>query len=228
MGWFSEQIQKRKEINQNMFEESFNDLAGIKAIVKGEEKDLRGNFICHQLINYFKIGNADIPYHISGTYEKIDFLFKSFGVIGRKITLSRGFNFEHREPILVFTKRTGTPVLFIPKGTSSYYYVSYNTGKKKMVSQALINAVHEEAYSFYMPLPTGKLTFKEYFKYFRKSIRLIDIILVVLFSVLSTLVGILMPYIMKMLTGDVVKTKDIHLFWIVTAYIIGVGVSYSY
>ena len=61
MGWFSEQIKKRKENNQQMFEDSFNDLAGIRDNVKGDEKDLRDNFICSQIIN---------AYHFNELFEK--------------------------------------------------------------------------------------------------------------------------------------------------------------
>ena len=52
MSWIDERIQMRKENDQIMFENSFNDLAGIKNIVAGEEKDLRGNFICCYLFSY--------------------------------------------------------------------------------------------------------------------------------------------------------------------------------
>ena len=226
MGWFSEQIKKRKENNQVLFENSINDLAGIKNIVSGDEKDLRGNFICSQLIKYFGINNADIPYHISGTYEKIDYLFKSYDVIGRKIELTRGWNVENRDPILVFSKRTRTPLIFLPSGSRNYYYISYDTGKRKNVPYSLIQYFEKEAYTFYKPLPSHKLTFKEYFKYFRKSIRVIDLISVILFAVLATLIGMLLPYVMKRLTGEVVTNKDYHLYMVVTSHIIGVGVSY--
>ena len=46
------------------------------------------------------------------------------------------------------------------------------------------------------------------FKYFSKSIRVIDIIGVVLFALLTTFIGMLLPYLMKRLTGEVVTNKD--------------------
>ena len=226
MGWFSEQIKKRKENNQVIFENSINDLAGIKNIVSGDEKDLRGNFICSQLIKYFGINNADIPYHISGTYEKIDYLFKSYDVIGRKIQLDRGWNIENREPILVFSKRTKTPLIFLPSGSRKYYYISYDTGKRKNVPNSLIQYFEKDAYTFYKPLPSHRLTFKEYFNYFRKSIRVIDLVSVIILTILTTLIGMLLPYIMKRLTGEVVINKDYHLYMVVSSHIIGVGVAY--
>ena len=226
MGWFSEQIKKRKENNQIIFENSINDLAGIRSVVSGDEKDLRGNFICSQLIKYFNINNAEIPYHINGTYEKLTYLFKSCDVIGRKIKLTRGWNVENRDPILVFSKRTRTPLIFLPTGTRSYYYISYSSGKKKYVPSSLIEYFEEDAYTFYKPLPTHKLTFKEYFKYFSKSIRVIDIIGVVLFALLTTFIGMILPYLMKRLTGEVVTNKDYDLYLIVTSYIIGAGIAY--
>ena len=226
MGWFSEQIKKRKENNQIIFENSINDLAGIKKTVSGDEKDLRGNFICSQLIKYFGINNADIPYHINGTYEKIEYLLKSANVIGRKIQLERGWNIENREPILVFSKRSKTPLIFLPSGSRNYYYISYSTGKRKNVPYSLIQYFEKDAYTFYKPLPSHKLTFKEYFKYFKKSIRAIDLISVIIFTILTTLIGMLLPYIMKRLTGEVVINKDYDLYMVVASHIIGVGSAY--
>ena len=225
MSWIDEQIKMRKENNQTMFENSFNDLAGIKNVVQGEEKDLRGNFICHQLIQYFKLNNAEIPYHIDGMTGKIDFLFRSYGVIGRKITLTRGWNVEHRDPILVFSKRTNTPILLIPEGSNRYYYISYSTGKKKKMLPGTIQYFQPEAYAFYKQLPKNKITVKEYFNYFRSSIRFADILWVTFFSVAATAAGMLLPYIMKMLTGDVIDNKDFNLFFIVTAYMVGAGLA---
>ena len=226
MSWFSEQIKKRKENNQIIFENSINDLAGIKNIVSGDEKDLRGNFICSQLIKYFKINNAEVPYQISGTYEKISYLFQSYDIIGRKIELSRGWNVENRDPILVFSKRTRTPLIFLPTKSRSYYYISYSTGKRKYVPVHLIDYFEKEAYAFYKPLPKHKLTFKEYFKYFSKSIRIMDLLSVVIFALLATFVGMLVPYIMKRLTGEVVTNKDYQLYVTVAAHIIGAGIAY--
>ena len=226
MSWIDERIQMRKENDQIMFENSFNDLAGIKNIVAGEEKDLRGNFICHQLINYFKLSNAEIPYHIDGMSGKMDYLFRLYGVIGRKITLGRGWNVEHRDPILVFSKRTNTPILLIPEGSRRYYYISYSTGKKKKMTPGMIQYFQSEAYAFYKQLPKNKLTVKEYFRYFRDSIRFADLLWVTVFSVAATAIGMLMPYIMKMLTGEVIDNNDLNLFYIATAYIIGAGLAY--
>ena len=226
MGWFSEQIKKRKENNQLMFENSFNDLAGIKDIVSGDERDLRDNFICSQIIHYFKLNNVEIPYHLEGTSNKLLYIGKNSGLVGRKVKLKLGWNVENREPILVFTKRTSTPVLLIPKGTRDYYYVSYHTGKKKRVTNYLVQFFKEDAYAFYVPLPSHKLTVKEYSKYLRASIRPADIFLIILFAIFTTIIGMSLPYIMKRLTGEVIDNKDFHLYMIVSAYIIGAGISY--
>ncbi len=226
MSWIDERIKMRKEINQEMFEDSFNDLAGIKHIVSGKEKDIRENFICHQLIKYFKLNNAEIPYHIDEISSKLDYLFKLYGVIGRKITLERGWNVEHRDPILVFSKRTNTPILLIPEGSSKYFYISYSTGKKKKMTPGMIQYFQIEAYAFYKQLPKNKLTVKEYFRYFKDSIRFADLLWVTIFAVAATAMGMLLPYIMKMLTGDVVDNKDINLFFIATAYIVGAGLAF--
>ena len=226
MGWFSDQIKKRKENNQIMLENSFNDLAGIKNLVEGEEKDLRDIFICSQLTKYFEFNSVEVPNTITGTMKRIDYVTRSGGVAYKKITIARGWNIENRDPILVFTKRTNTPVLLLPTGSSDFYYISYHTGKKRLITNTLIKVFKGEAYVFYNPLPNSKLTLDQYVRHFKKTIRTIDIISVITISVIATVIGMLPAYIIKRLTGEVVENKDFRLFAVVSFYVIGAGLIY--
>ena len=222
MAKYNEQIKSRKESNQKAFKSSFLNLAGMKKNAKQERED----FIVSQLLNYFKIQGVETPSHVKTLEEKIEYLANIGLFVGRKIELNGMWHLDYREPILVFTKDTGTPILLIPRGGSTFYYISYKTGKKVIGTMAMSRKLKKEAYVFYKPLPSHKLTLREYFKFFRKSIRLMDFVWVTIFSIVATAVGMLLPYIMKMLTGEVVQNANYEAFRTVAIYLVGAGLGY--
>ena len=222
MAKYNEQIKSRKESNQKAFKSSFLNLAGMKINAKQERED----FIVSQLLKYFKIQGVETPSHVKTLEEKLEYLTNIGLFVGRKIELNGMWHLDYREPILVFTKDTGTPILLIPRGESTFYYVSYKTGKKVIGTMAMSRKLKEEAYVFYKPLPSHKLTLREYFKFFRKSVRLMDFVWVTIFSIVATAVGMLLPYIMKMLTGEVVQNANYEVFRTVAIYLVGAGLGY--
>lgn len=222
MAKYNERIKSRKESNQKAFKSSFLDLAGAKKDTKQERED----FIVSQLLDYFKIQGIEIPTHVNTLSEKIEYLTNIGLFVGRKITLNGMWHLDYREPLLVFTKDTNTPILLIPRGGSTYYYISYKTGKKVIGTMVMARKLKEEAYVFYKPLPSHKLTLREYFRFFRKSVRIMDFVWVVAFSLVATGVGMLLPYIMKILTGEVVQNENFEAFRTVSIYLIGAGLGY--
>ena len=223
MGWFADQIKQRKEQNQKTFEQSFKTLAGINDSIESASRD---DFIISQLTKYFKYPDINLPQGLNTLSDKLDYTLKNVGVIAKKIELTGTWNLDYREPILVFTKDDNIPILMLPKGTRGHYSVSFTTGKKFRNTTAISKRLSKEAYVFYKPLPTHKLTFKECFKYFAKSVRVIDLAMVVIMSVLVTAISMLLPYISRTLTGEVVNNKDYVLYTTMTIFLVAAGTTY--
>ena len=224
MGWFSDQIKQRKENNQKAFENSFMDLAGLN---DSEAKINRDNFIVSQLTKYFDYPDINLPQGLNTLEEKVEYTMKVTGILARKIELTGTWSIENRDPLLVFTKNNKIPILMIPKGSSGYYSVSFATGKRFRNTSNISKKLRSEAYAFYKPLPNHRLTLKEYLKYFRKSVRPIDLVGVLLMSLFVTAFGMLTPYITEKLTGQVVNDKDMTLFIMMTLFLIGAGIGFT-
>ncbi len=223
MGWFSDQIKKRKENNQKAFEDSFVDLAGLN---NSEEKSTRENFILLQLSRYFGMENIKVPSKLTEFTDKVRYASKVLGIVARKIILTEGWYRDNREPILVFTKENDTPILLLPKGSRGFYYISYQNGKKVKGTVSMAKLLKQEAYTFHKPVPNHKLTFKEYFQYFRRTVRFVDLLFVVLMSIVTIGIGMILPYLTKTLTGEVVDNKDLNLYLTITIFMISAGVVY--
>ena len=226
MGWFEEQVNKRKKLDEQSFEDSFMSLAGlhIDNSANLSEQELRENYAIKQILSYFHNQMVDIPKNITVFKDKLNYALKQYGIECRKVELNDTYVHDTKSPILIFTFMNNIPVVLFPNGKDQYCYVNYQTGKKEKIDANLINRFEIEAYSFYRPLPNTKISIKEYVKYIRKSIRAIDIVLLVLMYAVVSGVGLLLPFLTRKLTGEVVNSKDINLFIITSVYVVSTAI----
>ena len=223
MGWFEEQIKKRKQLDAKTFEESFNSLAGIKIDNPHNQsiEELRENYAIKQILSSFHRQMVDIPTSIKKFSEKLSYALGQYGIEYHKVELNESYVNDGRSILLIFTLTKNIPVVLYPVGEKEYYYINYSTGKKVRIKAELVNKLELEAYSFYLPLPSKKVSIKEYIKYLSKSIRPLDIILLVLFSIIVSGIGLLLPYLTRLLTGQVIQTGNMNQFIAVALYTVG-------
>ena len=221
MGWFEDQVKTRKKLDAKTFEDSFLSLAGIRTEAqKGlSDEAVRENYAISQILSYFHHPMVDIPNTINDFSEKLNYVLSQCDIEYRKVELNDEYEGNNNSPLLIFTFLNNIPVVLFPK-KDKYYYINYKTGKRVFIDAALVNGIELEAYSFYRPLPNKKASIKEYTKYISKSIRPIDIILVILFSAAASGVGLLLPYLTKTLTGTVAQNKDMNQFILVSIYVV--------
>lgn len=225
MGWFEEQIEKRKKLDAKTFEDSFSSLAGIKVDNPHNLsiEEVRENFAISQILSTFRHPMVDIPTTIKKFHEKLNYALGQYGVEYHKVELNDSYTNDGRSVLLIFTLKHNIPVVLFPIGSKEYYYINYKTGKKVRIRADLVNKLELEAYSFYRPLPNKKIDIKEYIKYISKSIRPIDIILLILLAGAVSGIGILLPYLTRILTGKVVHDQLISQFIAVSLYVVGVA-----
>ena len=222
MGWFEEQVKTRKKLDAKTFEESFMSLAGISVPNKEKLSDeaIRENYAITQILSHFHHQMVDIPDSIKTFNDKLNYVLNQVDIEYRKVELNESYVGDGSSPLLMFTFFNNIPVVLFPKGKDKYYYINYSTGKRVYIEASLVNRIELEVYSFYRPLPSTKVSIKEYARYISKSVRPIDIILLVLFSAAASGVGLLVPYLTKILTGDVTISKNISQFLLVSIYVV--------
>ena len=223
MGWFEEQLEKRRALDAKTFEDSFSSLAGIKIDNPHNLsiEQLRENFAISQILSSFHHPMVDIPVNIKKFDEKLSYALGQYGVEYHKIELNESYVNDGHTIILIFTLVNDIPVVLFPIGSKEYYYINYRTGKRVRIDARLVNGLELEAYSFYRPLPNKKINIKEYIKYISHSIRPLDVILLILFSLLVSGVGILLPYLTRILTVKVVADKSMTQFLTMSLFVIG-------
>lgn len=222
MGWFEEQVKQRKKLDAKTFEDSFKSLAGIH--VKNQKKlstqEIRENFAISQILGYYHHQMVDIPSTIKTFKDKLNYVLGQYGIEYHKVELTEAYVNEYSSPLLIYTLIDEIPVMLFPTKNNQYYYINYGTGKKVYIDAEMIHKLEIDAISFYRPLPNKKMSIKEYVKYIHTSIRPLDVILLLIFMAIATGVGMLLPYLTKMLTGEVVSNKDMTQLILVSVYVI--------
>ena len=221
MGWFEDQVKKRKTLDEKTFEDSFLSLAGVGEHGRVSENSAKENFAITQILNFFRVHEVDIPTNINSLKEKLIYAVRPHDVSYHNIEFNLEVINAAASPLLAFAKAGHIPVALIPKGNKGYYYVSPRTGKRTKLNPEILDKFEPEAYSFYRPLPGRKVSIKEYIGYLRKSSRPLDTALIAIMAAAVAGIGLLMPYLTKTITGPIVQNQDLPQFLLFAVYVVG-------
>lgn len=210
MGWFENQIDERREKDQQLLEDSFISIAGI---VMGRNKADRlasdlivAKSAIDEILKYYHFKTVEIPDEIKSFRDQLDYALKPYGIMYRDIELSEGWYKDAYGPILGFTKEEELPVALLPGNVSGYSYNDPVTGKKISINERNSDLLKKEAVCFYRPLPLKKIGIPDLIMYLKRCINMNDIIMIVLATLAVTGVGLLIPRLTKVLTGTVLNS----------------------
>ena len=212
MSRFADVIQERKRKNQLAFESSFTNLSESVFMNHEKETDPYKIAIAH-VIRHYKISGAHVPNKINDLARDLDGVVASKGLLTREIELEGSWLRDNSEPIIAFTKENRTPVALLPRGSASYILFLPKTGKKMRVTSSIVSKLESTALTFYRPLPKKKLTFKDYTEYIKKAVRPLDVAFIFVLMAAVTVLGMIHPYLLRKMTGEVIANQDMALFW---------------
>ena len=163
MGWFEDQVQKRKRLDEKTFEDSFMSLAGFGLDDPNDlsEKELVENHAIKQILSYFHHPMVDFTPDITNFDSKLNYALKQCNAEYHKVELNDSFVGDSESPLLIYTLVDNIPLILFPH-KDYYIYVNHKTGKKAKIKASLVNNLEMEALSFYRPLPSEKISIKEY------------------------------------------------------------------
>lgn len=95
---------------------------------------------------------------------------------------------------LVFDEKK-KPKVCLPKGRNSYLLFDPKDNSLTPVTKKIADSLDRKAYMIYRPLSSGQVNRKDIISYCAKSIRISDIIWLLLLTIVSSLIGLLTPII---------------------------------
>ena len=216
MGLFHRTYKYRVIENKPTFGDIFNDYASNHNQAKEAVE---------QILKFYKVKTDKVNDDIKDISLELNGLLSSSNLATREIRISDIVEVQFDEPIIVFTKEKGVPIVIFPKENMRSYFVNPNTGDHYIISRTMLPDIQDKALSFYHPLPKRKITFKDYVDYIKGCVKPIDGVIVALMVAVVAAIGLVNPYLLKRLTGEVVLNKDMELFYIIALEITGVYIA---
>ena len=112
----------------------------------------------------------------------------------REIILTVGWHKTDSGAFLVFDDKD-KPLVCLPKSKSSYVIYDIENSSSVPVSEKVASTLNAKAYMIYRPLPSGELKIKDMISYCSKSIKKRDVIMLLVLTIATSLIGLLTPKI---------------------------------
>jgi len=209
LGWFEDQIHQRKSNDDQMFRDSLQEAAemvmGEKQSLHEDNRILTANAL-QRVLRYYHMKYTEPPSQKKELEDQLDYVVHPQGMMYRKVLLEKGWHRDAVGAMLGFLAQDGTPVALIPHGFLGYR--CYDPAKEDwfLVNSRSEARLKDEAYCFYRPFPQKEIRLPDLVKYILISLKLSDFLLVLAVTLLSVLVGFLVPRLTKLLYGPVLDS----------------------
>lgn len=227
MGWFDEQIKQRKKHDEEIFSESFSNLADAltgKSYNLNDDREIAKGAIA-DVLKYFGCKSVELPNDVKEFNDAIEYSFRPYGIMRRGVKLTDEWYKDAFGPFILFLKDSGDPIALIPDHIYGYKFRNPNTGKFVRANKNNVDLFESDGICFYKPFPLRKLSSIDLVKYALFTRSTSDIVLTLTFMGISTLIGLLLPKISYFLYSDVIESKSISLLASTIIFYICINVS---
>lgn len=228
MSWFDEQIRERLKKDNDQFEAAFANLSSVvmgqKILNEFAADDRRARDAIAEILSFYTIKMAETEEVFASLNDRLEYHMRPHGIMRRPIKLEKGW---HRDGIgaLLGETAAGEIVALIPGKVSGYTYFDFNTGRRRKVTKKNEDQFNREAICFYKPFPLKTLKISDLLIYTFKTLSLADLAAVVLATLVTTLMGMLLPYIYYLIFDVVVPSGSINLILPIAVFYTGVVIS---
>ncbi len=228
MSWFDEQIKQRKMTDQEVFEDSFMNIASSILGEKVTTKIRNDRFIRKQVIddilNFYHYKPVDLPENVHDFEELLEIALRPHGIMRRYVKLEEGWYKDAYGVILAFRKEDGAATVLYPLPFTGYYFYDDN-GQRVRINDKTMESFDDMAICFYRPLPLRKLTITDLLDYLIGCIDVNDIIVVAIMTLVTILLGTISPKISALLTGPVLQSGNISILMSMAIFMISMNIS---
>ena len=133
MGWFDEQIRARKDADQAVFEDSFQQMAGAvmgrrMTQALNDDRQVTTDAI-GEILKFYHVKPQEVPDTIRDMNEVLEYLLRPYGIMRRSVTLEKGWYHDASGAMLGMRKDDGSVVALLPFGLTGYRFFDRKTGK---------------------------------------------------------------------------------------------------
>lgn len=228
MSWFNEQIKERLKNDNERLAEAF---ANMSSAVMGKSilnsfavEDKRASDAISEILTFYYIKMEETNESFPDLNEKLEYYMRPHGIMRRSVKLDEGWYKDCIGALLGETK-DGDIVALIPGKISGYTFFDYETGKRVKVTKRNAAQLSDKAICFYKPFPLKELKISDLLLYTLQTLSVSDFVMIVLSMLVTTLMGMLLPYINNLIFSVVVPSGQVRLIIPIALFYAGVTIS---
>jgi ABC-type bacteriocin/lantibiotic exporter with double-glycine peptidase domain len=214
LGWFDEQIRQRKRLDDELFRDSYDNIAHKVLGEPAKKRDKRTSVknAIDEVFYYYNYPRVEIPFGINEPLDQIEYAAGSVGIMKANIKLNEGWFTDCFGPIIGFFKEDNMPIALFPKGFAGYYYYDPDTGRKTSINKKTAALFTDDAVAFYEPLPLKELGIPDLLNYMKKRLNYEDYGCFAAVAILAVLVSMIIPAASEKMAGTVLDEHKYTLF----------------
>jgi NHLM bacteriocin system ABC transporter ATP-binding protein len=229
MGWFDEQIKQRIKNDEESFSEAFVNMSSVvmgKGVLKSDLNDAgkKTRDAIDGILKFYHIKPQELPEKLRDMNEQLEYLLRPSGIMRRSVKLKNKW-YQDGIGALLGTTKKGDTVAILPAGLTGYVFYDHESGTRIRVNDKTAELLSEEAICFYRPLPLKALGVRDLFLYILQTLSLSDFTMIGLATLAVTLLGLLGPYVNKLIFDKVINSGGLNLLVPVTCLLLGVALS---
>lgn len=229
MGWFDEQIRQRKQNDDDVFADSFVNMAaavmGSKVSASLNDSRATTKNAIDEILKYYHVKSREIPNGIKDKNEQLEFLLRPYGIMRRTVKLDGAWYKDAVGAMIGVLKEDGSVVAFIPTGLSGYSWFDAKSGKRRKVNSKNRELFEDEAIAFYKPFPLKKIGLGSLMKFILQSLSVSDFVLIALATFAVSLIGMFSPKLNNLLFSEVLPSGNVRLLVALAVFMVSVSVS---
>ncbi len=198
---FDSQIATRRENDDRMFEQAFKELASVLDPGAAEHAAEAKGAVAEIVTSLVGWAPA-VPEDITDQNSQIDYMLRRSGIMRRRVELT-GPWWRDAVGCLLGSTTTGDVVAIMPGRLHGYTYKD-GSGRVVRVNKKTAANLSQEAFCFYRPLAGQKLGIIDLMRFMLQSLSLADLLFVLGASAAVALLGLLLPFMNKVIFDTVI------------------------
>ena len=226
MGWFSEQLNKRKKADDTRLGLSLDSLASSimgKSVIRAVGDNGFTDDAAQEIIRYFgfKPKELDIPFYLIEPEDQLEYILRPYGIMRREVLLDQGWYKHALGPMIGSLKEDDSAVALIPCGLSGYEVIDYNKSTRFRINRKNEDILNREATCFYKPLPMRAINHNDVLTFMKDQLSNADVILYIIAMAVPVLLGFFTPAFSKWLFGTVLPEGSTSLLSALASFMLG-------
>lgn len=215
------QVDKRRRMDEEMYEDAFSDLASVLGI-RTLKKQHETNGAVEEILSYMDCEIPEVPESLTEINSRLEYMLRPSGTMKRRVELYGNW-WKNATGCFLGSTKDGDVIALIPGKWGGYRYKD-KTGKIIKINKNTAKNINTDAFCFYKAFPLKKLDIRDLIAFMLKGIPKADMIYVFLAFFIVQLLGMFTaPYITKIIYGTLIPSGSAKLILPVTSFLIGIG-----